>query len=153
MTQVINIMDENNNLISSLRLFHYTGCFSFLRKIIIFLYLFIFGCTGPLLLCRLSSSCGEPGPLSSCDAGSSLRQLLLLTSLGSRVHRLQQLQHVGSAAAAPRLQSPGWIIVACRLSCSSSCGIFLDWESNLCLLQWQADSLPLNHQGSPGFFF
>ena len=35
------------------------------------------------------------------------------------------------------------------LSCSETCGIFPDWESNLCLLHWQADSLPLSHQESP----
>jgi len=29
-------------------------------------------------------------------------------------------------------------------------GIFWDQESNLRLLHWQADSLPLNHHGSPG---
>ena len=28
-------------------------------------------------------------------------------------------------------------------------GIFLTQESNPCLLHWQADSLPLSHQGSP----
>ena len=31
-------------------------------------------------------------------------------------------------------------------------GIFLTQESNLCLLHWQADSLPLSHQGSPKTF-
>ena len=35
------------------------------------------------------------------------------------------------------------------LSCSMACGIFLDQESSLCPLHWQADSLPLNHQGKP----
>ena len=35
-----------------------------------------------------------------------------------------------------------------RLSCSSICGIFLDQGSNLCLLHWQADFLPLSHQQS-----
>ena len=30
-----------------------------------------------------------------------------------------------------------------------ACGIFLDQGLNLCLLYWQADSLPLSHQGSP----
>ena len=30
-------------------------------------------------------------------------------------------------------------------------GIFLDQGSNFCLLHWQADSLPLSHQGSPPF--
>ena len=37
----------------------------------------------------------------------------------------------------------------CRLDLSSfprACGIFLDQRSNLCLLHWQADSLPLSHQ-------
>ena len=35
------------------------------------------------------------------------------------------------------------------LSCSPARGIFSGQESNLCLLHWQADSLPLNLQGSP----
>ena len=30
-----------------------------------------------------------------------------------------------------------------------ACGIFQGQGSNLCLLHWQADSLPLSHQGSP----
>ena len=30
-----------------------------------------------------------------------------------------------------------------------ACGIFSDLGSNLCLLHWQVDSLPLSHQGSP----
>ena len=36
------------------------------------------------------------------------------------------------------------------LSCSKACGILPDQGSNPCLLHWQADSLPLSHQGSPG---
>ena len=32
-------------------------------------------------------------------------------------------------------------------------GIFLTQGSNPCLLHWQADSLPLSHQGSPVFSF
>ena len=39
-----------------------------------------------------------------------------------------------------------------RLSCSTACGIFLDQGSNLCLLHWQMDLLPLSHQGSPVLF-
>ena len=35
------------------------------------------------------------------------------------------------------------------LCCFPACGIFLDWGLNPCLLYWQADSLPLSHQGSP----
>ena len=36
-----------------------------------------------------------------------------------------------------------------RLPCSVACGIFLDQGLNPCLQHWQADSLPLSHQGSP----
>ena len=39
------------------------------------------------------------------------------------------------------------------LNCSEACGIFSDQGSNPCLLHWQADSLPLRHQGSPTIFF
>ena len=41
------------------------------------------------------------------------------------------------------------VVVARGFSCSLVCDIFPDQESNPCLLHWQADSLPLNHQGSP----
>ena len=41
------------------------------------------------------------------------------------------------------------VVVAHRLSCSAACGIFLDQRLNSCPLHWQADSLPLSHQGSP----
>ena len=34
---------------------------------------------------------------------------------------------------------------------SVACRIFLDWESNLCLLHWQVESSPLSHQGSQLF--
>ena len=39
--------------------------------------------------------------------------------------------------------------VAHGLHPSMAHGIFPDQGSNLCLLLWQADLLPLNHQGSP----
>ena len=39
-----------------------------------------------------------------------------------------------------------------RLSCSVAHGSFLDLGSNRCLLHWQADSLPLSHEGSAPFF-
>ena len=38
-------------------------------------------------------------------------------------------------------------------SCSMTRGIFPDRGANLCLLLWQADSLPLSHQGSPALEF
>ena len=40
------------------------------------------------------------------------------------------------------------MVVAYRLSYSEAYGVFLDQGSNLCLLRWQADSLPLSHQES-----
>ena len=51
--------------------------------------------------------------------GFSLWWLLLLQSMGSR--------HVGS------------VVVAHGLSCSTACGVFPDWGSNLCPLPWQVD--------------
>ena len=73
--------------------------------------------------------------------------------MGSRTHRPQQLQHSGSAVVAPTLRSTVSIVVVHGLSCSVACGNFLDQGSNLCLLHWQADSLPLSHQGGPRFVF
>ena len=58
-------------------------------------------------------------------------------------------RRLGSAAVAPRLQSTVSIVNVHRLSCSAACGIFPDQGLNPCLLHWQADSLPLGHQGSP----
>ena len=37
------------------------------------------------------------------------------------------------------------------LSCSTAHEIFLDQESNLCLLHWRGNLSPPSHQGSPGF--
>ena len=65
----------------------------------------------------------------------------LVGSAGSRVHRLQSLWHTGS------------VVAAHRRSCSAACGVFLDQESNPCLLPWQADSYSLSCQGSPILFF
>ena len=39
--------------------------------------------------------------------------------------------------------------VSLQASVVAACGIFPHQGSNLCLLHWQADSLPLSHQGSP----
>ena len=81
--------------------------------------------------------------------GSSLQWLLLLQITSSRACWLQQLQHMDSVIVTPRLQSTGTKVVTHGFSCSVACGIFLDQGSNLCLLHWQEDSLPLSHQGSP----
>ena len=84
---------------------------------------------------RTFSMCGEWGLLFVAVCGLLIKLLLLFRSTGSRVLRLQELQHVGS------------IDVAHRLSCSVAGGIFSDQESNPCLLHWQAGSLPLRQEG------
>ena len=73
-------------------------------------------------------------------AGFSLPCLLLL---GSRAP---------VAAACGPTSCFSWVL-GHRLSSYSSaaCGILPDQESNPCLLHWQADSLPLSHEGSPPF--
>ena len=63
------------------------------------------------------------------------------------VHRL--LIAVASLDAEHGLWSAVSAVVALWLSYSLSCGIFLDRGWNLHLPHWQADSYPLDHQGSP----
>ena len=58
------------------------------------------------------------------------------------------LGHVGFSSCGTQALA-GSVDVVDGLRCFVACGIFLDRGSNLCLLHWQADSLPLSHQGSP----
>ena len=84
------------------------------------MYYFVFGCAGYLLPHGLFSSCGERVLPSSCGVPVS---------------------HCGGFFCGSSALGHG-------LSCSAPCGIFPDWGSNPCLLHWQADSLPLSHQGN-----
>ena len=68
--------------------------------------------------------------------GFSLWWLLLFWSTGSRVYGLQQLWFPGSRQQAQYCDA--W-----------ACGILLGHGLNPSLLYWEADSLPLSHQGSP----
>ena len=103
-------------------------------------HVFILGCAGSLLLHWLFLWLWEAGAtLQLRCLGFSLRWLLLLQSMGSRVHGLQQLRHVASVVAAPRLYSTGSVVVAHRPSCSATYP-FPDQGSNPGLLHWQADS-------------
>ena len=124
-----------------------------LYSLFLLLCLFIFGYPGSSLLWGLFSSCGTQtshhGFLQLRYIDFSSWWLFLLQSVGCRVLGPQWLWHMGSVAAAPGLWSTGSTVVAHGLSCSTACGIFLDWRSNQCLLHWQVDSLPLSHQGSP----
>ena len=56
--------------------------------------------------------------------------------------------HVLSSCGSWALEHRLSICSACTC-CSTACGIFLDQGLNLCLLHWQVDSLPVNHQGNP----
>ena len=51
-----------------------------------------------------------------------------------------------SGVAALRLWSSGSVDVLHGLSCSAAHGILPGQRLDLCLLHWQADSLPLSHQ-------
>ena len=107
---------------------------------------------------------GEPGGLPSTGSYFCLGWVLVAAPASlwlRRVGATLQLQrrgfrcpgfalaveHVGSVAANRGLYSTGAVLAAHRLSCSTACGIFPDQGSNLYLLQWQADSLPVRHQG------
>ena len=74
---------------------------------------------------------------------------LLLWSTGSRCTGFSRcgLSSCGSWILEHRLSS-----VAHRLSFSEACEVFLDQGLNPSLLHWQADSLPLSHQGSSCLF-
>ena len=104
----------------------YTEFLSFL-KIILFIYFWL---CWVFAAAWASSQCIEWGYSPLQCMGFSLQRLPLLRSTGSRA-----------------LAS---VVVARGLSCSEACGIFPDQGLNLCLLPWQADSIPLTHWGSPG---
>ena len=88
-----------------------------------------------------SSSCKQR-VLSSCGM-----QLLIVVASLVAEHRLQGMP--ASVVVIHGLQSTGSIAVVHGLFCPTACGIFLDQGSNQCPLQWQADSLPPSHHGSP----
>ena len=101
--------------------------------------LFIVACPESLLLCRFFSSCSEQELLSNCSVRAS--PFLLLQSTGSRclgfsscITQAQYLQSTDLVAP----QHVGFPQIRDR-TCVSLC--------------WQADSLPLSHQGSSKCLF
>ena len=74
-----------------------------------------------------------------------------LWQVGSLLHHAGSLTMVFRLSGCVR-QAPehaGSVVGVPRLSCFAACGIFLDQESNTCLLHWQVYSLPMSHWGSP----
>ena len=103
----------------------------------LFIHLFYCGpCGVSVAAHRLSSAEASRG----CSLAVVCR-LLISVAFPAAEHRLQSAQ--ASVLAAGRLSR--W---SDRLSCSTACGVFLDQELSPCPLHWQADSLPLDHQGS-----
>ena len=108
------------------------------------LYLFIFGCAGSLLLLPgLFYSCWERGLL--FVAVRVCRVLLPVAFCWGT----QALGAGASVVVAHRLGSCSSL----GLSCSVACGIFPDQGSNPRPLRWQANSLPLCHQGILGALY
>ena len=124
--------------------------------------LFIFGADGSSLLHGLFSSRNDWRLLSSCGAQASQcgglsccrAQALGRTGLSNCSSRAQQWWLLGTHG----LSSGGsWALTGSAmehgLSCFGVCRIFPDQGSNTSLLNGQANSLPLSHQGSPACFF
>ena len=107
---------------------------SCLASFFFFLNFILFLAAVGLCCCVQASHCG----------GFSLRWLLLLRSMGSRLFSCCGARALGSRAS---------VVMAHRLSCSVACGIFTDRGLNPCPLHWEVDSQPLRHQGSPCLAF
>ena len=89
----------------------------------------------------------------SWRAGAALTAVnVLLVAVASLV-REHGLWAGGLQSSRSRAQSTGSVVGVPGLSCPVACGVFLDQRSNARLLHWQADSLPLGHQGSPFLLF
>ena len=107
-------------------------CFFFFfnyQHVYLFIYLFFWLCWVFVSARGLSPVAASGSHSSSRCAGLSLSRPLLLRSTGSR--------------------RAGSVVVAHGPTCSAACGIFPDQGSNPCPLNWQADTQPLCHQGSP----
>ena len=116
----------NNHLGTPTVLFYF-------KKLFLFISLFIFGGLSLVFV----AACGLS---------------LIAASQGSSLFAMCQLLIVVASLVNNKLQSIGWEAVALRLSCPTAC-LIPDQGSNTCPLRWQADSSPLDHQGSPMCYF
>ena len=76
----------------------------------------------------------------------AMHRFLIVVASVTAEHKLWGMQAQESRLPGPRAQA---VVVVHRLSCPKTCVIILEQGSNLCLLHWQADSLPLSQQGTP----
>ena len=98
-------------------------------------FYFSFGCAGSLFLCKIFSSFGEWGLLSSCS-------VLVSHCGGLSCCRAQALGHAGFSSCSS-------LALEHRLNSCGAGAWHLGMGLNLCLLHGHVDSLPLSHQGSP----
>ena len=105
------------------------------------------GCFFFFLLSVLGLHC-EQKLFHSCHVRASLAEHWLSGTWASAV-AVWGLSGCSSRGLEPKLCSA---VVVHELRFSTACRIFPDQGSNLCLLHWRTDSLPLSHQGSPTIF-
>ena len=113
----------------------------FLKK---YFYLFIFGCTGSLLLSRLFSRWVEQGLLSSCGARASHCCGRSCCRARVSVFAAWRLSSCGARALEHRLNSYG----SQTFLVSGMWGLLASGVEPVSPAL-QVDSLPLSHQGSP----
>ena len=104
-----------------------------------YLFTFFFWLCWVFVAVWTSCSCGEWG----CSLVAARWLLVTVASFAETSSGCVDFRSCGSWAL-----STGAVAVL-RPSCSEACGIFPDQGLNPCLLHCQADSLPLDHQGSP----
>ena len=105
-----------------------------------------------LLLALLGLHCCAGSSLVQ-RAGATLNLWCVSISLWWFFFGTSGFRHMGFSVVAPGLKSTGSVVMENRLCCPLARGIFPDQGLNPCLLHWQADSLPLSHQGSPWLLF
>ena len=112
------------------------------------IYLFTFGCAGSSLLCMGFLQLWRLGTIVVVVCGL----LVVITSVVAELRLLGAPASVvavhGLEVVTLGLQSTGLVVVVHELSCSMAYGIFLDQGLNSCLLHWQVDLQPLDHQRS-----
>ena len=108
-------------------------------KIFVYLFLAVLDlccCTWAFSSCRELGLTLQSGSWAACCGGFSCCEAWALG-------------HAGFRSCSPLAPKHRLLVVAHRLHCPVAHGVFPGQGSNPRLLHWQADSLPLSHQGSP----